>query len=140
MFIGRAEANWWVLYFSTFISFILGNNTSSLEKVRNESDADADASVLDDDPNSGKDMHDDVVNGPTVLAHVELARTVRKFLSPRFVLGPPGFDLKTLLQIANFLLLNWPPKLANLISSNMFDDSSMISYILVASSLHLTYL
>jgi len=76
MFIRCAEANWWVLHFSTFI---LGNN-SSLEKLRNEGITD---DVLDDEANTqaDKDMDNDVVNGPTVLAHVELARTVRKYIS-----------------------------------------------------------
>jgi len=56
-------------------------------------------------------------------------------ISPRLV----GFDLKTLLQIANFPLLISLRKLANLTSLNMFDDSSTISYILTATSLHLAY-
>ena len=44
------------------------------------------------------------------------------------------------LQIANFPLLILPRKLTNLTSLNMFDDSSMISCILTATSLRLTYL
>ena len=52
-----------------------------------------------------------------------------------------GFDLKNFfLQIANFPLLILPQKLTNLTLLNMFDDSSMISFILTATSLRLTYL
>ena len=96
--------------------------------------------MLDDEVNGDKleDMDNNVVNGPTVLAHVELARTVRKYISLSRSLV--CFDLKTLLQIANFPLLISLRKLASLTSLNMFDDSSMISYILTATSLHLAYL
>ena len=80
MFIRRAEVNWWVLHFS---SFIPGNN-SSLEKLRNEGSTDTDDSdeVLDDEAN--KDMDNNADNGPTVLAHVELARTVCKYIVSTF--------------------------------------------------------
>lgn len=76
MFIRRAEANWWVLHFSTFK--LVPDNISSLEKLRNDGlgSTDTNDDVLDDEAN--KDMDNDAVNGPTVLAHVELARTVRK--------------------------------------------------------------
>ena len=67
-------------------------------------------------------MDNNAVNGPTVLAHVELARSVCKYIAHLL-----GFVLKFLLQITNFPLLILPQKLTNLTSLNMFDDSSMIS-------------
>jgi hypothetical protein len=78
MFIRRAEVNWWVLHFSTFIPGI----NSSLEKLRNEGSTDTDDDVLDDEAN--KDMDNNAVNGPTVLAHVDLARTVCKYIVSTF--------------------------------------------------------
>jgi hypothetical protein len=83
MFIRCAEANWYVLHFSTFVP----DNISSLERLRKDLEneeregAQADANdVLDDE------AENNVVDGPTVLAHVELARTIRKYIasSPRF--------------------------------------------------------
>jgi hypothetical protein len=75
MFIGCTEANWWVLYFCTFIP----NNSRFLEKLRNEESDDANDDVLDDEANKDKD--NGAVDGPTVLAHVELARMVRKYIA-----------------------------------------------------------
>ena len=76
MFIRRTEANWQVLHFSTFVPD--NNDGSLLEKVRNEEEnGDEDLDVLDDEAN--KDMDNNAVDGPTVLAHVELCRTVRKY-------------------------------------------------------------
>jgi hypothetical protein len=82
-------------------------------------------------------MDNDAVDDPTVLAHVELARTVRKYItSTSSMLYLNSF----VLQIAKFPLLILLRKLANLISLNMFDDSYMISYIPTATSHHLPYL
>ena len=75
MFIRCAEANWWVPYFSTFVS----DNISSLEKLHSDELGSTDTN--DDD--EAKDVDNDAVNGPTVLAHVELARTVRKYIASK---------------------------------------------------------
>lgn len=45
--------------------------------------------MLDDEVN--KDMDDNVVNGPTVLSHVELARTVRKYIASTLTLKKNNF-------------------------------------------------
>ena len=85
MFIRRAEANWQVLHFSTFVPD--NNDGSLLEKVCNEEEnGDEDLDVLDDEAN--KDMDNNAVDGPTVLAHVELCRTVCKY-----TIALLGFDL-----------------------------------------------
>lgn len=85
MFIRCAEVNWYVLHFSTFVP--AWDNISSLERLRKDLEneehegAQADVNdVLDDE------VENNVVDGPTVLAHVELARTIRKYIasSPRF--------------------------------------------------------
>ena len=76
MFIRCAKANWWVLHFtSTFVP----DNISSLEKLRNDGlrSTGTNDDVLDDE---AKDMDNDI-NGLTVLAHVELARTVHKYIA-----------------------------------------------------------
>ena len=75
MFIRHAEANWWVLHFSTFVP----DNNSSLEKLRNEGSTDTNDDVLDDEANEDTDSN--AVDGPTVLAHVDLARTVCKYIA-----------------------------------------------------------
>ena len=55
--------------------------------MRNEEEnGDEDLDVLDDEAN--KDMDNNAVDGPTVLAHVELCRTVRKY-----TIALLGFDL-----------------------------------------------
>jgi hypothetical protein len=51
--------------------------------VRNEN-SDDDSDMLDDE--ADKDMDNNAVDGPTVLAHVELCRTVCKYFYYR--LGP----------------------------------------------------
>ena len=78
MFIRRTEANWWVLHFSTLVQ---PDNISSLEKLRNDGlgSTDTNDDVLNDEAN--KDMDNDAVNGPSVLAHVELARTVCTYIA-----------------------------------------------------------
>jgi hypothetical protein len=82
MFIRRTDANWYVLHFSTFVPD--NNDGSLLEKVRNEENGHDDPDVLDNE--ADKDMDNNAVDGPTVLAHVELCRTVCKYTiapSPR---------------------------------------------------------
>ena len=59
---------------STFIP----NNITSLEKLRNEESTDTN-DVLDD--KADKDMDNNAVDGPTVLAHVELAGSVCKYIT-----------------------------------------------------------
>jgi hypothetical protein len=110
--------------------------------MRNEINADPN-DISDDEADKDMDSDDednnhDTVNGPTVLAHVELARTVCKY----FVSTPSTSRLllKILLQIAEFLSLILLRKLTNLTSLTTFDDSFMISYIPTATSLHLTCL
>jgi hypothetical protein len=76
MFIRRAEANWWVFHFGTFVP---GNNRS-LEKLRNLNEGTNDNVPDDNVPDDEANM-DNAVNGPTVLAHVELARTVCKYIA-----------------------------------------------------------
>jgi hypothetical protein len=52
--------------------------------VRNKENGDDDSNVLDDE--ADKDTDNNAVDGPTVLAHVELCRTVCKYTiapSPR---------------------------------------------------------
>jgi hypothetical protein len=89
--------------------------------------------MLDDEAN--KDMDNNAVDGPAALAHVELATTVCKynFISLAFI-------LKTSLQINNCPSLILLRKLNNLASLNLSEDSSMINFILTATSLHPTYL
>jgi hypothetical protein len=108
--------------------------------MRNEVNADPN-DISDDEADKDMDSDDednnyDTVNGPTVLAHVELARTVRKY----FASTPSRLWLKFLLQIAEFLLLILLRKLTNLTSLTTFGDFFMINYIPTATSLHLTYL
>ena len=59
---------------STFIP----NNITSLVKLHNEESTDTN-DVLDD--KADKDMDNNAVDGPTVLAHVELARSVCKYIA-----------------------------------------------------------
>ena len=59
---------------STFIP----NNITSLEKLCNEESTDTN-DVLDDE--ADKDMDNNAVYGPTVLAHVELAISVCKYIA-----------------------------------------------------------
>ena len=67
-----------MLLFSTFVP---DNNPSSLEKLHNEEGSNANDYVLDDEADKDVDNHTQAVDGPTVLTHVELARTVCKFMA-----------------------------------------------------------
>jgi hypothetical protein len=64
--------------FTFKVSTFVPDNNGSLEKLRNEESIDANDDVLDDEAN--KDMDNNAVDGPAVLAHVELARTVCKYI------------------------------------------------------------
>jgi len=57
--------------FTFKVSTFVPDNNGSLEKLRNEESIDANDDVLDDEAN--KDMDNNAVDGPAVLAHVELA-------------------------------------------------------------------
>jgi hypothetical protein len=60
------------------IILVLSDNNNSLEKLRNEDGTDDNDDVLDDETN--KDMDNDAVDGPTVLAQVKLAKTVCTYI------------------------------------------------------------
>jgi hypothetical protein len=65
--------------FTLVLSFQILTNNISLEKLRNEENADSNDDVLDDE--ADKDMDNNAVDGPTVFAHVELARTICKYIA-----------------------------------------------------------
>ena len=109
---------------STFIP----NNITSLEKLHNEESTDTN-DVLDD--KADKDMDNNAVNGLTVLAHVELARSVCKYITSSARLCLKVFVADCQLSIADLATeINQPDLIEHVrrfLYDQLYSDSNLPS-------------